>query len=210
MMSKDDLIAEYTKISNEINTLSKRKLMIKNELHKLSTEDYESVCAKWYQFVGKCFKKECVEYPKYSQYFIIIDVPKIENSSTYGKAYNKYKVKAFMFQPADSITQVTAITSNAIDFDDFTERFCENFTPISFDEFMTKLRESILEKYNVDALSNTDEILDTTDIGIVFELILSRRIESVRMKRDSEYIDRLDKLTRYFKNHFLGESDLAE
>lgn len=155
-MNRDDLIAKYDKISNEIETLSKKKLAIKNELQKLSEEDCDSVCAKWRQLVGKCFKKECADYPKYSQYFIIIDVPKIENSSTYGKAYNKYKVKAFMFQPADSITSVTAITSNAVDFDNFTERFCENFTLISFDEFMTKLRESILEKYNVDALTSID------------------------------------------------------
>ena len=86
-MNKDDLIAEYDKVSDEINALSKRKLMIKNELHKFSEENYDSVCAKWQQFVGKCFKKECEDYTKYSQYFIIIDVPKIENSSTYGKVY---------------------------------------------------------------------------------------------------------------------------
>jgi len=155
-MNKDDLIAEYGKISDEINALSKRKLEIKNELHKLSEEEYDSVCAKWQQFVGKCFKKEWSDYSKYSQYFIIIDVPKIENSSTYGKIYNKYKVKAFMFQPIDSITEVKTITSNAVDFDNFTERFCENFTPISFDEFMDKLRESILEKYNVDTFISID------------------------------------------------------
>jgi hypothetical protein len=156
VMSKDDLIAEYDKISDKINALSKRKLMIKNELHKLSAKEYDSVCAKWQQFVGKCFKKECADYQKYSQYFIIIDVPKIENNSTYGKVYNKYKVKAFMFQPVDSITEVKTITSDAVDFDNFTERFCENFTPISFDEFMAKLRESILEKYNVDAFTSID------------------------------------------------------
>lgn len=209
-MNRDDLIAEYDKISDEINALSKRKLAIKNELHKLSEEDYGSVCAKWQQFVGKCFKKECADYPKYSQYFIIIDVPKIENSSTYGKTYNKYKVKAFMFQPIDSITEVKTITSNAVDFGNFTERFCENFTLISFDEFMAKLRESILEKYNVDTMSNMREVLDTDDIATILELIASKRIESEYRLREHEYIDRLDKLTRYFKNHFLGESDLDE
>jgi hypothetical protein len=51
---------------------------------------------------------------------------------------------------------VKTITSDAVDFDNFTERFCENFTPISFDEFMAKLRESILEKYNVDAFTSID------------------------------------------------------
>lgn len=209
-MNRDDLIAEYDKISNEINTLSKRKLEIKNELHRLSVEEYDSVCVKWKQFVGKCFKKECADYSKYSQYFIIIDVPKIENNSTYGKIYNKYKVKAFMFQPVDSITSVTSITSNAADFDNFTERFCENFTPISFDEFMTKLRESILEKYNVDALSKTDEILDTGDIATILELIASKRIESAYRLREHEHIDRLDKLEMYFKNQLLGNSYLAE
>ena len=75
MMNRDDLVAEYDKISNEINVLSKRKLAVKDELLKLSEEEYDSVCAKWQQFVGKCFKKECATYPKYSQYFIIIDVP---------------------------------------------------------------------------------------------------------------------------------------
>ena len=209
-MNRDDLIAEYDKLSDEINALSKRKLEIKNELHKLSEEEYDSVCAKWKQFVGKCFKKECADYPKYSQYFIIIDVPKIENSSTYGKVYNKYNVKAFMFQPIDSITEVKTITSDAVDFDNFTERFCENFTPISFDEFMAKLRESILEKYNVDTKSNINEVLDTTDIAIIFELIASKRIESSYRLREHEYIERLDKLMRYFKNHFLSECDLAE
>ena len=210
MMNRDDLVAEYDKISNEINVLSKRKLAVKDELLKLSEEEYDSVCAKWQQFVGKCFKKECATYPKYSQYFIIIDVPKIENNSTYCKVYNKYKVKAFMFQPIDSITEVKTITSNAIDFDNFTERFCENFTPISFDEFMTKLRESILEKYNVDALYNTGEILDTDDIATILELISSKRIESEYRLREHEYIDRLYKLTRYFKNHFSLNSDLVE
>lgn len=63
-----------------------------------------------------------------------------------------------MFQPIDSITEVKTITSNAIDFGNFTERFCENFTPISFDEFITKLRESILEKYNVDAFTVIDSL----------------------------------------------------
>lgn len=201
-MNKDDLIAEYDKLSDEINALSKRKLAIKNEMHKLSEEEYDSVCAKWQQFVGKCFKKECADYPKYSQYFIIIDVPKIENSSTYGKTCNKYKVKAFMFQPIDSITEVKTITSNAVDFGNFTERFCENFTLISFDEFMTKLRESILEKYNVDTMSNMREVLDTDDIATILELIASKRIESAYRLCEHEYIDRLDKLTRYFKNHF--------
>lgn len=210
MMNRDDLVAEYDKISNEINVLSKRKLAVKDELLKLSEEEYDSVCAKWQQFVGKCFKKECVDYTKYSQYFIIIDVPKIENSSTYGKVYNKYKVKAFMFQPIDSITEVKTITSDAVNFGNFTERFCENFTPISFDEFMTKLRESIFEKYNVDTMSNMNEVLDTDDIAIILELIASKRIESEYRLREHEYIDKLDKLTRYFKNHFLGESDLAE
>ena len=32
-MNRDDLIAEYDKLSDEINALSKRKLAIKNELH---------------------------------------------------------------------------------------------------------------------------------------------------------------------------------
>ena len=209
-MNRDDLIAEYDRISNEINALSKRKLAIKNELHKLSEEDYDSVCTKWQQFVEKCFKKECADYPKYSQYFIIIDVHKIENNSTYGKVYNKYKVKAFMFQPIDSITEVKTITSNAIDFGNFTERFCENFTPIGFDEFMDKLRESILEKYNVDTKSNMSEVLDMNDISTILELIASKRIESEYRLREHEYIDRLDKLTRYFKNHLLSECDLAE
>jgi hypothetical protein len=52
--------------------------------------------------------------------------------------------------------------------------------------------------------------LDTDDIAIIFELIASKRIESSYRLREHEYIDRLDKLTRYFKNHFLGTGDLAE
>lgn len=62
----------------------------------------------------------------------------------------------------------------------------------------------------------TDEIdgdydtLDTSDIETILELIASKRIESSYRLREHEYIDRLDKLTRYFKNHFLSECDLAE
>ncbi len=54
------------------------------------------------------------------------------------------------------------------------------------------------------------DTLDTDDIAIILELIASKRIESSYRLREHEYIERLDKLTRYFKNHFLGESDLAE
>ena len=132
MMNRDDLVAEYDKISNEINVLSKRKLAVKDELLKLSEEEYDSVCAKWQQFVGKCFKKECAAYPKYSQYFIIIDVPKIENNSTYGKVYNKYKVKAFMFQPIDSITEVKTITSNCGRTVDYCELLFSSTTKAQF------------------------------------------------------------------------------
>ena len=95
-----------------------------------------------------------------------------------------------MFQPIDSITEVKTITSNAIDFGN--------------------LRESIFEKYNVDTMSNMSEVLDTDDIAIILELIASKRIESEYRLREHEYIDRLDKLTRYFNNHFLSAGDLAE
>ena len=61
-----------------------------------------------------------------------------------------------------------------------------------------------------DEIEGDHDTLDTDDIAIIFELIASKRIESSYRLREHEYIDRLDKLTRYFKNHFLGTGDLAE
>lgn len=61
-----------------------------------------------------------------------------------------------------------------------------------------------------DEIDGDYDTLDTNDIATILELIASKRIESSYRLREHEYIERLDKLTRYFKNHFLGTSDLAE
>ena len=61
-----------------------------------------------------------------------------------------------------------------------------------------------------DEIEGDCDTLDTSDIATIFELIASKRIESEYRLREHEYIDRLDKLTIYFKNHFLGESDLIK
>lgn len=61
-----------------------------------------------------------------------------------------------------------------------------------------------------DEIEGDYDTLDTNDIAIIFELIASKRIESSYRLREHEYIDRLDKLASYFKDHFLGKSDLID
>ena len=62
-----------------------------------------------------------------------------------------------------------------------------------------------------DEIEGDYDTLDTNDLMILFEALMSKRLEANRILTQEyaeDYLTRLDKIMHYMKYHFLGESDL--
>ena len=62
-----------------------------------------------------------------------------------------------------------------------------------------------------DEIEGDYDTLDTYDLMILFEALMSKRLEATRIftqEYAEDYLTRLDKIMHYMKYHFLGESDL--
>lgn len=68
-----------------------------------------------------------------------------------------------------------------------------------------------LLSYIPDEIEGDYDTLDTNDLMILFEALMSKRLEANRIftqEYAEDYLSRLDKIIHYMKYHFLGESDL--